>query len=66
MQPLTLDDIRRLPAAVDLMTAARAFGLGRTLAYDLARRGEFPCPVHRTGRLYRVHTADILTTLGGT
>ncbi|WP_131787837.1 helix-turn-helix domain-containing protein [Protofrankia symbiont of Coriaria ruscifolia] len=66
MQPLTLDDIRQLPAVVDLMTAARAFGLGRTLAYELARRGDFPCPVHRIGRLYRVHTSDLLRTLDTT
>ncbi|WP_239310583.1 MULTISPECIES: helix-turn-helix domain-containing protein [unclassified Frankia] len=42
--------------------AARAFGLGRTLAYELARRGGFPCEVHRIGRLYRVNTSDLLRT----
>ncbi|WP_322779381.1 DNA-binding protein [Frankia sp. Cas4] len=63
MQPLTLDEIRRLPAVVDLMTAARAFGLGRTLAYELARRGDFPCEVHRIGRLYRIKTSNLLHTL---
>jgi hypothetical protein len=32
----------RATATVDLMTAARALGLGRTKAYDLARRQQFP------------------------
>ena len=37
------------------MTAARILGIGRTKAYDLARRGKFPCLVIRVGDLYRVH-----------
>ncbi|MBL7497547.1 DNA-binding protein [Frankia sp. CNm7] len=61
--PLTLDEIRRLPAAIDLMTAARAFNLGRTLAYTLAREGRFPVPVQRHSRVYRLHTTDILNAL---
>ncbi|MBL7498311.1 DNA-binding protein [Frankia sp. CNm7] len=61
--PLTLAEIEQLPAAVDLITAARAFNLGRTLAYTLAREGRFPVPVHRHGRTYRVHTVDILRAL---
>jgi hypothetical protein len=60
---LTIEELTTLPAVVDLMTAARAFNLGRTLAYDLARRGEFPVPTHRYGRSYRVHTTDILKAL---
>ncbi|MDT3444453.1 MULTISPECIES: hypothetical protein [unclassified Pseudofrankia] len=61
--PLTLAEVRELPAAVDLVTAGRAFNLGRTLAYTLARQGRFPVPVHRHGRTYRVHTTDILNAL---
>ncbi|ONH22559.1 hypothetical protein [Pseudofrankia asymbiotica] len=61
--PLTLAEVRELPAAVDLVTAARAFNLGRTLAYTLARQNRFPVPVHRHGRAYRVHTTDILNAL---
>ncbi|WP_045878589.1 hypothetical protein [Pseudofrankia sp. DC12] len=61
--PLTLAEIYQLPAAVDLITAARAFDLGSSAAYALARRGEFPVPVHRYGRAYRVHTVDILNAL---
>jgi len=45
------------------MTAARILGIGRTKAYELARRGEFPCPVIRVGDLYRVSTPDLLRLL---
>jgi hypothetical protein len=46
------------------MTATRALGLGRTKAYDLARRQRFPCPVLRIGDIYRVPTAGLLELLG--
>ncbi|TCB90502.1 helix-turn-helix domain-containing protein [Micromonospora zingiberis] len=49
---------------VDLATAARAVGLGRTKAYELARRKAFPCPVLRIGTSYRVRTADLLRLAG--
>jgi hypothetical protein len=63
MEPLTLTEIDALPAVVDLMTAARAFNLGRTLAYTLARNGTFPVPVHRHGSRYRIYTTDIRKAL---
>jgi hypothetical protein len=40
MKPVTISQLRS-SATVDLMTAARALGLGRTKAYELARRDEF-------------------------
>ncbi len=46
------------------MTAAKILGIGRTKAYELARRGEFPCLVVRVGDLYRVSTSDLLRLLG--
>ena len=58
------NSLRRLPLVQDLPSTAPFFGIGRTLAYELAQAGEFPCPVRRYGRLYRVRTADILDTLG--
>ena len=61
---LSLQELRALPAVVDLLTAARAFGVGRTRAYELAARGEFPCRVLRIGGTYRVPTADLLAVLG--
>jgi hypothetical protein len=56
----------RATASADLMTAALALGMGRTKAYDLARRDEFPCRVIRIGRTYRVPTAGLLELLGVT
>lgn len=60
MTGMTEQELRDLPVTVDLETAGRAFGLGRTKAHELARSGEFPCPVLRFGTRYRVRTADIL------
>ncbi|MEU5943612.1 helix-turn-helix domain-containing protein [Micromonospora sp. NPDC047548] len=57
---LNQDELLQLPAVVDLATAARALGVGRTKAYDLAKSGTFPCPVLRIGTSYRVRTADLL------
>ncbi|WP_243708303.1 helix-turn-helix domain-containing protein [Actinomadura sp. GC306] len=48
------------------MTAARALGLSRTYAYNLAKRGEFPCRVIRIGTTYRVPTAELRKLLGVT
>lgn len=61
---MTRAELLALPAVVDVTTAARALGLGRSTAYDLARRGEFPCRVLHIGSSYRVPTADLLRVLG--
>jgi hypothetical protein len=63
MTPVTLAELRA-SATVDLMTAARALGLGRTKAYELARRDEFPCRVIRIGDTYRIPTPGLLELLG--
>lgn len=60
----TYDEIRQWPASVPLVMAARAFGLGRTAAYELALAGTFPARVIKVGRRYRVATEDILAKLG--
>lgn len=64
MMSLTLDDLADLPPAVGLQTAAAALGLGRTKAYALAQRDEFPCRILKIGNSYRVPTADLLRYLG--
>lgn len=61
---MTEEELSALPLTVDLVTAGRAHGLGRTISYELMRRGEFPCMVHRRGRYYRVYKADLVTSLG--
>jgi hypothetical protein len=63
-QPPTIDRLRSGPPTVDLITAATALGIGRTRAYDLARRGEFPVTVRRIGASYRVPVAALLEFLG--
>jgi len=61
---LTRDELDRLPPVIDLATAGRALGIGRTKAYELARTGEFPCRVLRVGTSYRVPTASLRKLLG--
>lgn len=63
MKPVTITQLRS-SATVDLMTAARALGLGRTKAYELARRDDFPCRVIRIGDTYRIPTPGLLELLG--
>lgn len=61
---MTIDELLALPVSVDLTTAARAFGLGRTKAFELASRDEFPCRVLRVGKKYRVPRSAIFEALG--
>lgn len=58
------DELLALPAAVDLETANRALGLGRSKGYELAKRGQYPCRVLRLGSSYRVVTAELQALLG--
>lgn len=52
-------DLQRLPAVVDLMTAAAALGIGRTTAYEMVRTGRWPTPVLRLGSRIRIPTAAL-------
>lgn len=61
---MTRAELLALPVSVDLVCAGRALGMGRTLAYDLAKRGQFPVRVLRLGNKYRVARADLLRQLG--
>lgn len=61
---MTYEELMALPVSVDLMVAARALGIGRSLAYDMAKRGRFPVRVLRLGNRYRVTRADLLRVLG--
>ena len=60
---LTRAELLALPVTIDVPTAARALGLGRSTAYELARRDEFPCRVLRVGSSYRIPTADLMRVL---
>jgi hypothetical protein len=65
---MSMDELRSLPVSVDLATAGRAFGLGRTKAFELAKQDEFPCRVLRVGvgssMKYRVPRSAIFEELG--
>ena len=52
-----------LPASLDLMSAARLLGIGRTCAYGLISRGRWPTPVIRVGRCIRIPTQPLLALL---
>lgn len=62
--PLTYAEFMRMPVTVDLPAASRVLGLGRSAAYELARTGEFPCPVMRFGERYRVSVYLLLQAPG--
>lgn len=64
MKQMSQDELLALPTTVSVETAARAIGLGRTRAYELARQGAFPCKVIRVGAKYRVVTVDLRRLLG--
>lgn len=61
---LTRAELLALPVTVDIATAARALGLGRSTGYELARAGDFPCRILRIRSSYRVPTAELLRLLG--
>lgn len=61
---MTLAELLAMPVMVDIGTAARALGLGRSTGYELVRRDEFPCRVLHVGNSYRVPTAELLRILG--
>jgi hypothetical protein len=49
---------------VSVVTAGRAFGLGRNAAYEAARRGKLGVPVIEAGGKKRVASAAVLRELG--
>ncbi|HEX8001573.1 MAG TPA: hypothetical protein VF519_02645 [Mycobacteriales bacterium] len=61
---MTTDDLRSLPPVLDVPTAGRLLGLGRSAAYDLILAGAWPTPVLRLGRRLRIPTAPLLALLG--
>ena len=54
----------RVAAVVDLVTAAKWLGIGRTVAYQLVRQGRWPSPVLRLGHQIKVPTGPLLELLG--
>ncbi|GII96293.1 hypothetical protein [Sinosporangium siamense] len=52
------------PAVIDVVTAGRLLGMGRTKAYQLAKAGLFPCKVIRIGSRYQVPVRGLQVLLG--
>ncbi|MFB7424700.1 helix-turn-helix domain-containing protein [Streptomyces hydrogenans] len=61
---MSLSEVLALPATVNVVTAARALGIGHNKAYDLIRSGEFPVRTLALGRTVRVPTAALWEALG--
>lgn len=59
-----LEEIEGWPATVDVERGRRPFGLSRSTAYDLVKKGRFPARVIKVGGRYRVVTASIIAVLG--
>ena len=60
----TPDEVRALGMTTSLETAAEIIGIGRTLAYELARNEAFPVRLLRLGRRVVVPVPDLLRYLG--
>lgn len=64
-------EIRSLPAVVDVVTAGRALGMGRTKSYELARAGRFPARCCRSAAVTGCPSSafsscwDSMTAVGG-
>jgi hypothetical protein len=63
--PMTVEELRAMPASVPLAMACRALNIGTTKGYGLARRGEFPVRLLPVGNAkYRAPKSAILEYLG--
>jgi hypothetical protein len=58
------DELNALPAVIDVTTAGKVIGIGRSSAYNLVRRNEFPTPVLHVGKLIKIPTAPLLSLIG--
>jgi predicted DNA-binding transcriptional regulator AlpA len=64
VEVLTEQEVLALPVTIDLTTAAKALGIGKSVAYDLAARDAFPVRTRRYGKKYRIMRSDLLAHLG--
>ena len=60
----TPEVVRRLGMTTDIDTAAAILGIGRTLAFDLAKADRFPVRLLGLGRRVLVPIPDLLRYLG--
>jgi predicted DNA-binding transcriptional regulator AlpA len=57
---MTRQELQDLPALLDVAEAGRVLGIGRSLAYELVRAGEWPTKVLRVGRLIKIPSAPLV------
>jgi predicted DNA-binding transcriptional regulator AlpA len=62
---LTLAEVRKLPATIDVETAAAALGVSRSTAYEAIRTNSFPVRVVTVSRRKVVITATLVSLLEG-
>ena len=62
---MTRDELATLPALLDVPTAAKVLGIGRSLAYDLVRRGEWPTTVLHIGKLIKIPREPLIRLIEG-
>jgi hypothetical protein len=59
------DELDALPPVLDVPTAAKVLGIGRCLADDLVRRGDWPTPVLRVGKLIKIPREPLIRLVDG-
>jgi len=59
----TRDAVEALGMTTDVEVAGEILGIGRTTAYAMARRGDFPAKIVRIGRRYKVSVPALLKLL---
>ena len=57
-------ELDELLPVLGLPTAAKVLGIGRSLADDLVRRGEWPTTVLHVGKLIKIPTEPLVRLLG--
>lgn len=55
--------VTRVPTALSVEQAAAMLGIGRTLAYELIRSGEWPTPILHLGRLIKIPSGPLMSLL---
>lgn len=60
---MNASELSELPPLLDVPSAAKVLGIGRSLAYELLRSGRWPTPVIRMGRLIKIPTMPLLRLL---
>jgi hypothetical protein len=62
---MTLAQVRKLPATIDVPTAASALGISRSSLYEAIRTGSAPVKTLSVKRRILVLTADLINVLEG-